>query len=71
MGKFTGEVIYDDPQAQVKPAVNPALVKALVPPSTVSGLSPQDQRAFDLSEAKKKSDEQAKIREENRATANH
>ena len=69
MGKFTGEVIYDDPQVQAKPAVNPALVKALVPQPTVSVLSPQDQRAFDLAEAKRKSDEQAKIREENRATA--
>lgn len=69
MGKFTGEVIYDDPQAQVKPAVNPALVQALMPKPAVSILSPQDQRAFDLSEAKKKTDEQAKIREENRATA--
>lgn len=69
MGKFTGEVIYDDPQAQVKPAVNPALVQALMPQPAVSILSPQDQRAFDLSEAKKKADEQAKIREENRATA--
>jgi len=69
MGKFTGEVIYDDPQAQVKPAVNPALVQALMPQPAVSILSPQDQRAFDLSEAKKKTDEQTKIREENRATA--
>ena len=69
MGKFTGEVIYDDPQAQVKPAVNPALVQALMPKPAVSILSPQDQRAFDLSEAKKKTEEQAKIREENRATA--
>ena len=68
MGKFTGEVIYDDPQAQVKPAVNPALVKALVP-STSMGLSPQDQRAFDLAEAKRKEDEKAKIREENRSVA--
>tara|TARA_R110000822_G_scaffold108504_2_gene238040 strand:+ start:821 stop:1615 length:795 start_codon:yes stop_codon:yes gene_type:complete len=69
MGKFTGEVIYDDPQLQAKPAVNPALVKALVPQPATSVLSPQDQRAFDLAEAKRKSDEQAKIREENRATA--
>jgi len=36
MGKFTGEVIYDDPQLQAKPAVNPALVKALDPqPATI------------------------------------
>jgi hypothetical protein len=70
MGKFTGEVIYDDPQVQAKTAVNPALVQALVPPAkSAPSLSPQDQRAFDLSEAKRKSDEQAKIREENRAAA--
>lgn len=70
MGKFTGEVIYDDPQVQAKPAVNPALVQALVPPAkSAPFLSPQDQRALDLSEAKRKSDEQAKIREENRAQA--
>jgi len=68
MGKFTGEVIYDEPQEQVKPAVNPALVKALVPPTSM-GLSPQDQRAFDLAEAKKKSDQISKIDEENRAQA--
>jgi hypothetical protein len=67
MGKFTGEVIYDDPQAQGKPAVNPALVKALVPQP--SGLAPQDQRAFDLAEAKRIADEKAKIREENRSVA--
>jgi hypothetical protein len=69
MGKFTGEVIYDDPQVQAKPAVNPALVKALVPQPATSVLSPQDQRAFDLAEAKKKSDVQTKIAEENRAAA--
>jgi len=69
MGKFTGEVIYDDPQLQAKPAVNPALVKALVPQPATSVLSPQDQRAFDLAEAKKKSDVQTKIAEENRAQA--
>jgi len=69
MGKFTGEVIYDDPQLQAKPAVNPALVKALVPQPATSVLSPQDQRAFDLAEAKKKSDVQTKIAEEDRAQA--
>jgi hypothetical protein len=69
MGKFTGEVIYDDPQLQAKPAVNPALVKALVPQPATSALSPQDQRAFDLAEAKRKSDVQTKIAEENRAAA--
>lgn len=68
MGKFTGEVIYDDPQAQVKPAVNPALVKALVPPTSM-GLSPQDQRQFDLSEANRRANEKTKIAEENRAAA--
>lgn len=68
MGKFTGEVIYDDPQAQVKPAVNPALVKALVPPTSM-GLSPQDQRQFDLSEANRRAAEKTKIAEENRAAA--
>lgn len=70
MGKFTGEVIYDDPQIQAKPAVNPALVQALVPPARSAPLlSPQDQRAFDLAEAKRKSEVQTKIAEENRATA--
>ena len=69
MGKFTGEVIYDDPQLQAKPAVNPALVKALVPQPATSVLSPQDQRAFALSEANKKAAEQVKIREEARQKA--
>ena len=60
MGKFTGEVIYDEPQARTKPVVNPALVNALVPPisSPVAPmsvtpnmpLSPQDQRSFNLSQ---------------------
>jgi hypothetical protein len=67
MGKFTGEVIYDDPQAQGKPAVNPALVKALVPPTSM-GLSPQDQRALNVSEANRRAEEQRKIAEEKRAT---
>ena len=67
MAEYTGEVIYETPQGKTKPAVNPALVKALVPQSAVSGLSPQDQRAFDLAEAKRKADQQSKIAEENRA----
>jgi actin-related protein len=75
MAEYTGEVIYDTPQGKPKPVVNPALVNALVPPAVapkaalVPALSPQDQRAFDLAEAKKKSDQQSKIAEENRATA--
>ena len=68
MGKFTGEVIYDEPQEQVKPAVNPALVKALVPPTSM-GLSPQDQRSLNVSEANRRAEEQRKIDEEKRATA--
>jgi hypothetical protein len=68
MGKFTGEVIYDDPQAQGKPAVNPALVKALVPPTSM-GLSPQDQRALNVSEANRRAEEQQKIAAEKRAQA--
>jgi hypothetical protein len=60
MAEYTGEVIYGKPQARVKPAVNPALVNALVPPvsapvTPMGGtpnipLSPQDQRAFNLSQ---------------------
>ena len=75
MAEYTGEVIYDTPQGKPKPVVNPALVNALVPPAvapkaaSVPALSPQDQRAFDLAEAKRKADVQAKIAEENRATA--
>jgi hypothetical protein len=75
MAEYTGEVIYDTPQGKPKPVVNPALVNALVPPAvvpkaaSVPALSPQDQRAFDLAEAKRKSDQQSKIAEENRATA--
>lgn len=70
MAKFTGESIIDESQVQAKPAVIPALVNALVPPAkSAPSLSPQDQRAFDLAEAKKKSDVQTKIAEENRATA--
>jgi hypothetical protein len=75
MAEYTGEVIYDNPQGKPKPVVNPALVNALVPPAvvpkaaSVPALSPQDQRAFDLAEAKRKADVQSKIAEENRATA--
>jgi len=75
MAEYTGEVIYDNPQGKPKPVVNPALVNALVPPAvvpkaaSVPALSPQDQRAFDLAEAKRKADVQAKIAEENRAQA--
>lgn len=76
MAEYTGEVIYDTPQGKPKPVVNPALVNALVPPVVApraaampAPLSPQDQRAFDLAEAKKKSEQQSKIAEENRATS--
>jgi hypothetical protein len=76
MAEYTGEVIYDTPQGKPKPVVNPALVNALVPPAVApkaaampAPLSPQDQRAFDLAEAKKKSEQQSKIAEENRATS--
>lgn len=75
MAEYTGEVIYDTPQGKPKPVVNPALVNALVPPAvaprtaSVPALSPQDQRAFDLAEVKRKADVQSKIAEENRATA--
>jgi len=67
MAEFTLEDVYADPAAKPKPVVDPRLVKALVPQTSV--LSPKDQRAFELSEAKRKSDEQAKIREENRSVA--
>ena len=60
MAEYTGEVIYEKPQVRNKPVVNPALVNALVPPAVApraaampAPLSPQDQRAFDLAEAKK------------------
>ena len=76
MAEYTGEVIYDTPQGKPKPVVNPALINALVPPAVTpraaampAPLSPQDQRAFDLAEAKRKSDQQSKIAEENRAVA--
>ena len=65
MAEFTLEEMYADPTAKPKPVVDPRLVKALVPQT--SGLSPKDQRAFDLAEAKRKSDEQAKIAEEKRS----
>jgi hypothetical protein len=71
MAEYTGEVIYEQaPQVKTKPVVNPALVQALVPPAKSAPLlSPQDQRAFDLSEANKKAAEQVKIREEARQKA--
>jgi len=68
MAEYTGEVIYETPQGKVKPAVSSGLVKALVP-QPAGGLAPQDQRSFDLAEAKRKEDEKAKIREENRSVA--
>jgi len=80
MAEYTGEVIYEKPQARAKPAVNPALVNALVPPvsSPVAPmgvtpnmpLSPQDQRSFALSEANRKAAEKLKIEEEKRKEAN-
>ena len=74
MAEFTLEEVYAAPKAQPKPAINPALVNALVPPSAASAvstpaLSPKNQREYDLAEAKRKADVQAKIAEENRATA--
>lgn len=79
MAEFTLEEAYGKQNPQPKPAINPALVNALVPPAAVPAavpavapnakLSPKDQRAFDLAEAKRKSDLQSKIAEENRATA--
>jgi hypothetical protein len=59
MAEYTGEVIYEQaPKVKTKPAVNPALVNALVPPAVAPvaatpgiALSPQDQRSFALSEA--------------------
>jgi hypothetical protein len=68
MAEYTGEVIYDTPQVKPKPAVNPALVKALVP-SAGTNLAPQDQRSFELSEANRRAAEKTKIAEENRAAA--
>jgi hypothetical protein len=72
MAEYTGEVIYETPQGKTKPAVNPALVNALVPPVAANpsvALSPQDQRTFALSEANKRAAEQVKIREEARQKA--
>jgi len=74
MAEFTLEEVYAAPKAQPKPAINPALVNALVPPSAASAvstpaLSPKNQREYDLAEAKRKADVQAKIAEENRAQA--
>ena len=66
MAEFTLEEAYAPPKAQPKPAVNPALVKALVPPTSM-GLSPQDQRSFDLAEANRRAAEKTKIAEEKRA----
>jgi len=80
MAEYTGEVIYEKPQARVKPAVNPALVNALVPPvsSPVApmgvtpnmNLSPQDQRAFNLSQQNRLAAEELKKQEEQRKEAN-
>ena len=72
MAEYTGEVIYETPQGKTKPAVNPALVNALMPPVAANpsvALSPKDQRTFALSEANKKAAEQVKIREEARQKA--
>ena len=59
MAEFTLEEIYAAPKVQPKPAINPALVNALVPPSAAPAvstppLSPKNQREFDLAEAKRK-----------------
>ena len=80
MGKFTGEVIYDEPKARTKPVVNPALVNALVPPVSTPvapmsvtpnmPLSPQDQRAFNLSQQNRLAAEELKKQEEKRKEAN-
>jgi hypothetical protein len=73
MAEFTLEEAYGAPKAQPKPAINPALVNALVPPAAVSAvapnalLSPKDQKAFDLAEANRKAAEKLKIAEEKRA----
>ena len=74
MAEFTLEDVYAAPTARPKPQINPALVNALVPPAvapavSTPALSPKNQREFDLAEAKRKSDVQTKIAEENRATA--
>jgi hypothetical protein len=79
MAEFTLEEAYGKQNPQPKPAINPALVNALVPPAAApaavpavlpnANLSPKDQKAFDLAEAKRKSNQQSKIDEENRATS--
>jgi hypothetical protein len=71
MAEFTLEEAYGKQNPQPKPAINPALVNALVPPAATPNamLSPKDQKAFDLAEAKRKAELQSKIAEENRATA--
>jgi hypothetical protein len=72
MAEYTGPMV-DAPVNAIpaaKQTINPALVKALVPPARSTPLlSSQDQRAFDLAEAKRKADVQTKIAEENRAAA--
>jgi hypothetical protein len=76
MAEYTGEVIYEKPQARAKPVVNPALVNALVPPAVAPvaapnmSLSPQDQRSFALSEANRKAAEKLEIEKEQRKEAN-
>jgi hypothetical protein len=60
MAEYTGEVIYEKPQARAKPVVNPALVNALVPPVSTPvapatampniPLAPSDERSFALSQ---------------------
>ena len=79
MAEFTLEEAYGKQKPPPKPAINPALVNALVPPAAApaavpavlpnANLSPKDQKAFDLAEAKRKSNQQSKIDEENRATS--
>jgi hypothetical protein len=78
MAEYTGEVIYEQAsQVKTKPAVNPALVNALVPPAVAPVvatpgivLSPQDQRSFALSEANRKAAEALKLAEEKRKEEN-
>jgi hypothetical protein len=75
MAEYTGEVIYEKPQGRAKPAVNPALVNALVPPAPVSAtpsiaLSPQNQRTFNLDEANRQAAAKLKREEENLKEAN-
>lgn len=80
MAEYTGEVIYEKPQARAKPVVNPALVNALVPPvsnpvapmgvTPNMPLSPQDQRSFALSQQNRLAAEELKKQEEQRKEAN-